>query len=579
MMPIIYVARSESFRKLISFSHPMGRLFFLTIVLTSLCPAQERQQARSMVATRQGIVATSQTLASQAGAAVLARGGSAVDAAIAANAVLGVVEPMMCGIGGDLFVIYYEAKTGKLYGYNGSGAAAKAMSVEALQAKGSYSMPAKGIHTVTVPGTVEGWEALHKKFGRLPWRDVFQPAIYYSREGFPVTEIIHWEWQNSEYALRSDGNAQRVFLPAGRAPAVGEIFKNPELAKAYSILADGGAASYYKGPIGQALLATSRKLGGLLTAEDLASHRGEWVEPISTTYRGWRVWELPPNGQGIGALQMLNLFERFDLPKMNPLSAEALHAKIESQKLAFQDLRQYVGDPRFVKVPVASLLDKEYASERARLVAADRAACDVSAGTFKASGNTVYLAAIDREGNIASWIQSISDIWGSGVVVEGMGFHLHDRGSGFVFDSSAANALKPGKRPFHTIIPGFLEKDSTKIGFGIMRGMNQAQAHAQFVSYVADHGANIQMALEGARFTRRATSGCDVMIEGRVPAEQIEKLRGWGHMVDLKGAYSGWMGGGQSVMLDGSTGVKYGGSSPRKDGAAIPEPDPYFGKR
>ena len=557
----------------------MGRFCFLAFAIVSGLAAQERQQARSMIVTRQGIVATSQTLASQAGATVLARGGSAIDAAIAANAVLGLVEPMMCGLGGDLFVIYYEAKTGKLYGYNGSGAAAKGMSVEALQGKNFYTMPAKGIHTVTVPGAVEGWEALHKKFGRLPWRDVFQPAIYYSREGFPVTEIIQWEWQNSESALRTDENARRIFLPKGQAPKVGEIFKNPELAKAYSILADGGAASYYEGPIGQALLATSKKLGGFLTAEDLASHRGEWVEPISTTYRGWRVWELPPNGQGIGALQMLNLFERFNLPKMDPLSAEALHAKIESQKLAFQDLREYVGDPRFVKVPVTDLLDKEYATQRAGLVTTDRANCDTRAGTLKASGNTVYLAVVDREGNIASWIQSVSDIWGSGVVVENMGFHLHDRGSGFVFEPKAANALKPGKRPFHTIIPGFMERDSTKIGFGIMRGMNQAQAHAQFVSYVADHGANIQMALEGARFTRRATAGCDVMIEGRVPADQIEKLRGWGHMVDLKGAYSGWMGGGQAVMLDTATGVKYGGSSPRKDGAAIPEPDPYFGKR
>lgn len=555
----------------------MGRIVLLGFLMILDLVAQERSQARSMVASQHGIVATSQTLASQAGAQVLARGGSAVDAAIAANAVLGVVEPMMCGLGGDLFVIYYEAKSGKLYGYNGSGAAGRKVSVDALKAKGLLAMPAKGIHTVTVPGAVEGWEVIHKKFGKLPWKDVFQPAIYYAREGFPVTEIIGWEWQNSESALRGDDNARRVFLPGGRAPKPGETFRNPEMAKAYSILADGGAAAYYRGPIGQALLATSARLGGLLTAEDLANHRGEWVEPISTTYRGWRVSELPPNGQGIGALQMLNLFERFDLPKMDPLSAEALHIKIESQKLAYADLLQYVGDPKFVKVPVAGMLDKGYAAERAKLLDPAKASCDTNFGTPPSvSGNTIYLAVVDREGNIASWIQSISDLWGSGVVVDGMGFPLHDRGSGFQFDAAKANALLPGKRPFHTIIPGFMEKDSAKIGFGIMRGLNQAQAHAQFISYVVDHGANLQMALEGARFTRRGVSGCDVMIESRVPAAEIEKLRALGHAVDLRGAYSGWMGGGQAVMYDSSSRAKFGASSPRKDGAAVPEPAPYW---
>jgi gamma-glutamyltranspeptidase/glutathione hydrolase len=539
--------------------------------------AQEREQARSMVITRQGIVATAQTLASQAGAQVLARGGSAVDAAIAANALLGVVEPMMNGIGGDLFVIYFEAKTGKLYGYNGSGAAGKRMSIAALKAKGLGAMPSKGIHTVTVPGAVEGWEQLHRRFGKLPWRDLMQPAIYYAREGFPVTEIIQWDWENGQSALRGDANAQRVFLPGGRAPKTGEVFRNAELAKAYAILADGGAAAFYKGAIAQAILATSERLGGLLTASDFASHKGEWVEPIATDYRGWRVFELPPNGQGIGALQMLNLFERFDLPRMNPLSAEALHLKIESQKLAYADLRAYVGDPRFVAVPVREMLDKPYAASRAAAIDLAKANCAVAAGELpKTSGNTTYLSVVDREGNIASWIQSISDLWGSHVVVDGLGFHLHDRGSGFVFDEQHPNALAPGKRPFHTIIPGFLQKGAQSIGFGIMRGMNQSLAHAQFVSYVVDHGANIQMALEGARFTRRAPSGCDVMVEGRVPAAEIEKLRALGHDVDVRAAYSGQMGGGHAVMYDAATGVKFGASSPRKDGAAIPQPDPIW---
>lgn len=553
------------------------RVVLVVLMTSAIAGAQEREQARSMVITRQGIVATAQTLASQAGAQVLARGGSAVDAAIAANALLGVVEPMMDGIGGDLFVIYYEAKTGKLYGYNGSGAAGKAMSIDALKAKGLVAMPSKGIHTVTVPGAVEGWERLHRRFGKLPWRDLMQPAIYYAREGFPVTEIIQWDWENGQSALASDDNARRVFLPGGRAPKVGEVFRNPELARAYSILADGGAAAFYKGPIAQAILATSKRLGGLLTAEDLASHQGEWVEPIFTDYRGWRVYELPPNGQGIGALQMLNLFERFDLPKMNPLSAEALHIKIEAQKLAYADLRAYVGDPRFVSVPVRGMLDKRYAAARALAIDPTKASCAVSAGDVaKTSGNTTYLTVVDRDGNIASWIQSISDMWGSYVVVDGMGFHLHDRGSGFSFDEKHPNALAPGKRPFHTIIPGFMQKGTQHIGFGIMRGMNQSLAHAQFVSYLADHGANIQMALEGARFTRRDPAGCDVMIESRVPAAELDKLRALGHWIDVRASYSGQMGGGHAVLYDSATGVKFGASSPRKDGAAIPQPDPIW---
>ncbi|MCX6591832.1 MAG: gamma-glutamyltransferase [Acidobacteria bacterium] len=559
----------------------LRQLVLFLALPAALVHAQERSQARSMVMTDRGIVATSQTLASQAGAQVLARGGSAVDAAIAANAMLGLVEPMMDGIGGDLFVIYYEAKSGKLYGYNGSGRAGRNMSIAALKAKGFFNMPTKGIHTVTVPGAVEGWDQLHKKFGKLPWRDLLQPAIYHAKNGFPVTEIIQYDWESGTSALRTDDNARRVFLNAqGRAPQPGEVFKNPELAKAYSILADGGAAAYYKGPIAQAILATSKRLGGLLTAEDLSTHQGEWVEPISTTYRGWKVSELPPNGQGIGALQMLNLFEKFDLPGMDPLSAAALHLKIEAQKLAYQDLRKYVGDPRFVKVPVAGMLDKDYAAERAKLISLERANCETSPGMppAKGSGNTIYLSVVDREGNIASWIQSISDLWGSHVVVDGMGFTLHDRGGGFLFDESQANALAPGKRPFHTIIPGFMQKGTQSIGFGIMRGLNQSQAHAQFVSYVADHGANIQMALEGTRFTRRSYQGCDVLIESRVPAAELDKLRALGHYVDVRGAYSGQMGGGQAVMYDAATGVKFGGSSPRKDGAAIPEPVAYWPK-
>lgn len=549
----------------------------LALVAALPAAAQERSYGRSPVIAQRGIVATSQTLASQAGAMILARGGSAVDAAIAANAVLGVVEPMMNGMGGDLFAIHWNAKTGKLTGINASGWTPKKMSIESLKKKEIYAMPSSGIHTVTVPGAVDGWEKMHKKFGRLPWRDLFQPAIYYARHGFPVTEIIQFDWDAGQYKLSADDNARRVFLQDGKAPAVGAIFKNPELAHAYEIVADGGAAAFYRGPVGDAILKTSRRLGGTMEANDLAEFQSEWVDPISTTYRGWKVYELPPNGQGIGALSMLNIMENFPLAEYGPMSVETYHYKIEAQKLSVQDLKRYVGDPRFSKIPVEGLLSKSYAKDRSKLILADRANCDTEPGTPPATGReTIYLSVIDADGNIVSWIQSISDYFGSGVVVDGMGFHLHDRAGGMTFDTDHPNAVAPRKRPFHTIIPGFMEKDSQHIGFGIMRGINQAQAQAQFVSNVADHGMNIQGALEAPRFTRLYVGGCDVRIEARVPHEVRTELEKRGHSLTVLGDYSGYMGGGQAVMRDSKTGVNYGASSPRKDGAAIPEPDPYF---
>jgi gamma-glutamyltranspeptidase/glutathione hydrolase len=549
----------------------------LVIAFAAAVMAQDRSYGRSPVITQRGIVATSQTLASQAGAQILARGGSAVDAAIAANAVLAVVEPMMCGMGGDLFALYWDAATGQLTGINASGWSPAGLSIEYLESKGFHAMPSSGIHTVVVPGAVDGWAKMHKRFGKLPWRDLFQPAIYYARHGFPVTEIIQYDWQSSTSKLSLDENARRVFLKDGRAPAVGEIFRNTELAKAFSILADGGAEAFYRGAIADAILHTSNRLGGTMTADDLATFESEWVQPISTEYRGWKVYQLPPNGQGVGTLEMLNILENFPISAYDPTSADAFHLKIEAQKLSFADLRQWVADPRVVTVPTQGLLSKDYAKQRAALISADRASCDAAAGEPpQAHGNTVYLAAVDSEGNIASWIQSISDIFGSGVVVDGMGFHLHDRGGGFSFNPQEPNALAPHKRPFHTIIPGFMEKDGRHIGFGIMRGLNQAQAQAQFVSYVADHGLNIQAALEAPRFTKTTLGGCDLKIEGRVPAETRQELTRRGHFLTVMGEYSGWMGGGQAVMRDSKRGVNFGASSPRKDGAALPEPDPYF---
>ena len=530
-----------------------------------------------MVISRQGIVATSQTLASQAGAQILARGGSAMDAAIAANAVLGVVEPMSDGIGGDLFAIYWDAKSGKLTGINASGWAPKALSIEYLRAKGITSMPQNGIQSVTVPGCVDGWEKLHLKFGKVPWRDLFQPAIYYAENGFPVTELIAGGWSRAVSTLESDENGRRIFLPQGRAPGVGEIFHNPELGGALELIAAGGAAAFYRGPIAKAILRTSDKRGGTMAAADLSEFALEWVEPISTDYKGWKVYELPPNGQGMATLEMLNLMERFPLASYGALSADALHVRMEAQRLAYADLQRYLADPRFSKVPVEGIISKKYAAERAGLIDMKRARCDVEPGDPKQyAGDTIYLSVVDREGNIASLIQSVYLSFGSGVVVEGYGFHLQDRGGLFEMDAAHPNALAGRKRPFHTIIPAFMEKGPVHIGFGIMGGLNQAQAHAQFVSYMVDHEMNIQAALEAPRFTKLNFGGCDVMIEARVPADVRAELAERGHRLDLQGDFSSWMGGGQVVVHDSAAGVNYGASSPRKDGAAVPEAPDYF---
>ena len=537
----------------------------------------DRSQARSMVLTRRGIVATSQTLASQAGAQALARGGSAVDAAIAANAVLGVVEPMNNGIGGDLFAIYWDAKTGALSGLNSSGWAPERLTLEFLKQKGLTDMPPIGIYSVTVPGCVAGWQALHKKFGRLPWAELFQPAIYYANHGFPVTEFISAYWKGEQRKLSADSNARRIFLVNGEAPALGNWFRNPEYAHALQAIAAGGADAFYRGPIAKAILKTSDRLGGVMTASDLAEFEPEWVKPLSTVYRGWTVYELPPNGQGMAALEMLNIFEKFPLPQWGFLSADAFQVKMEAQKLAYADLRRYLADPRFVKVPAAGIISKQYAAERASKVDVNRAHCDIAAGEpARFVGDTIYMTAVDKDGNILSLIQSLYEGFGSGIVVDDFGFHLQDRGALFVLDPHHPDALAPRKRPFHTIIPAFMEKGNAHIGFGIMGGLNQAQAHAQFVSDVVDYGMNIQAALEAPRFTRLSFKGCEFMIENRVPAEVRQALLQKGQQLAVRGDFSTSMGGGQAVMHDSSTGVNYGASSPRKDGAAVPEPDPYF---
>ncbi len=528
-----------------------------------------------MVITKLGIVAASQALASQAGAQILAKGGSAADAAIAANAVLGVVEPMMDGMGGDLFAIEWDAKTGKLSGLNSSGWAPEKLTPALLEQKGFKHMPGQGIFSVTVPGCVRGWEALHRKFGKLPWAELFQPAIYYAQHGYPVTEVVETYWRIEKEAMEKDLNGRRVFLINGETPKVGQVFRNPEYARALQLVADEGPDAFYRGAIAMAIQKTSGRLGGVMTAADLADFQAEWVDPISTTYRGWTVYELPPNGQGMAALEMLNIFEKFPLPKWGFDSAEAFHVKLEAQMLAYADLKRYNADPRFVKVPVEGILSKKYAAERAATIDLDHAHCDVGPGDPAKYGNdTVYLTAVDKDGNIVSLIQSVASLFGSGIIVDDFGFPLQNRGSGFVLDPNHPDVLAPHKRPYHTIIPGFMQKGNLHIGFGIMGGLNQPQAHAQFVSNVVDYGMNIQAALEAPRFTKLSFSGCQFMMEDRVPASVREALIKMGHELDVRGDYSSWFGGGQVVMHNSSTGVNYGASSPRKDGAATPQPAP-----
>jgi gamma-glutamyltranspeptidase/glutathione hydrolase len=525
-----------------------------------------------MVITRYGIVATTHPMASQAGSEILARGGSAADAIIAANLMLGVTEPMTNGMGGDLFVLYWLAKKRKLYGLNASGWAPAGLSIQHLKRKGYQAMPRDGIDSVTVPGVVDGWSQLHRRFGQRRWKELFQPAIFCADRGYPVPEVIQGYWQGGAEGLAHDKESQRVYLPEGKVPAVGAIFRNPDLAKSLRMVADDGAKAFYRGKIARAIVSTSEAHGGTLSKDDLAEFSAEWVDPISTTYRGWTTYELPPNGQGMAALEMLNIMETQPPSPDGPLSVCELHKKIEAMKLAYVDLERYNADPRFARVPVNGLLSKKYAKQRAKLTARDRAG-DFAFGTPPGS-DTTYLAAVDREGNIASLIQSNYIGFGSGITVRGMGFVLQSRGALFSLDSSHPNALAPRKRPFHTIIPAFMERGDQHIGFGIMGGANQALAHAQFVSNVVDYGMNIQAAIEHARFTVGERVGRSILLEARVRQEVAQRLAAMGHNLECVGEYSTAMGRGQAVLHDSKTKVNYGASDARADGVAAPEPPP-----
>ena len=536
---------------------------------------------RSRIATQFGIVAASQPLAARAGVQILERGGTAVDAAIAANAVMGVVEPEMNGIGGDLFAIVYDAASGALHGLNAGGWAPEALTPEFLRSRGHAEMPFQGIHAVTVPGCVAGWQALHTRFGALPLPHVLAPAIFYAERGFPVSDIIAERWAAWTDKLRADPHAAATFLVDGRAPRAGEPFVNAPLGRCLRIVAKDGARGFYEGPIAQAILESVAAHGGVMSAGDLREYAPEWVTPISRTYRGWDVFELPPNTQGIAALMMLGIMEQFPLREYGLHSPRALHVMIEAKKLAYADMLRYVGDPRFSTTPVAEMLGAEYGRARAAMIREDEAAAAVEPSVFAGlttakGGDTIYLSAIDRHGNIVSLIQSIYDGFGSGVAPAGGGFMLHNRAALFTLEPGHPNVLAPRKRPLHTIIPGFMRRGDVAIGFGIMGAWNQAQAHAQFVANIVDFDLDIQQALEAGRFTKPTFTGADVLVEALVPEAARAVLAKLGHEMTVVPARTGTFGSGQAVMSDGA-GVHYGASEPRHDGAAIPEAPPVFG--
>lgn len=544
-------------------------------------PAAQRpnyDQARPLVVSKFGIVAASNYLASAVGARILEQGGNAIDAAIAANAMTGLTQPFVNGIGGDLFAIVYEAKTGKLYGLNSSGWTPKALTIDWLKARGITKIEEKGVHTIDVPGAVAGWQALKDRFGTKPFSELLAPAVYYAEEGFALSLVS--ARSIVQRPLFTKPGYKETYLAAGERPQAGDLFKNPALGRSLRLIAANGRDGYYKGPLAETMVKFLKEQGGAHELADFAEFQPEWVEPISTTYRGWTVYELPPNGQGIAALSMLNIMERFPIGEMGHNSAAALHTLIEAKKLAYADMAKYVGDPRFTEVPVKEMISKELAEKRAALIKPDVAACGVLPSELSAKLNargreTIYLSAIDKDGNIVSLIQSNYAGFGTGMVAPGAGFSFHNRGAGFELVPGKPNSLAGRKRPLHTIIPGFMEKGDVKIGFGIMGGWNQSQAHAQFVSNVVDHGMNVQQALEAARFTKGTFEGCDVQIETRVKESVRAELEKLGHKLQPLGAYSSTMGFGSAVVRDVKRAVNLSGTDPRVDGAAIPEQPDY----
>ena len=521
------------------------------------------------------MAATSQPLATATAIRVLQQGGNAVDAAIAANAVLGVVEPMSCGIGGDLFAIVWDAKTKKLYGLNASGRAPAAATIDVFKSKGLTEIPTHGPLSWSIPGCVDGWDQLRKRFGTKAWPELLAPAIDYAENGFPVSEIIAAGWQASEEDLGAIPTSAACFLPGGHAPAKGDVFRNPGLARSLRIIAQEGRDAFYRGPLAEAVVKYSQAAGGLFSQSDFAEHTSNFLDPVSTNYRGYDVWELPPNGQGIAVLQMLNLLEPFDLKSMGAQSAEALHLMIEAKKLAYEDRAKYYADPDFAKLPVEMLISKPYAARRARELSPAKAnQAPVPGNPMQA--DTIYMTVVDSDFNCVSLIQSNFHGFGSYHVPGDLGFALQNRGALFALDPTHLNHLEPRKRPFHTIIPGFITKAGRPwLSFGLMGGDMQAQGHAQVICNMIDFGMDVQEAGDAPRFCHFGSSeptgqpakgGGTVGLESGIGSDVRRQLEAKGHqLVESRGGFGGY----QAIRIDLERGVLIGGSDPRKDGCAI----------
>jgi len=524
---------------------------------------------RSVVRAQHGMVASSQPLASQVGLDVLKRGGNAVDAAIAMAAMLNVTEPMMTGIGGDAFAIIYWSKTKELKGLNASGRAPRSLTRDYFAKKNLKSIPNGGMEAVTVPGAFDGWVALVDKYGTMKMADLLAPAIAYAENGFPVMEKTSEDWQAEVRKLQRTPAATANYLVEGRAPRAGEIFRQPNLARTLRTLANGGRDAFYKGEIARAIVDYCKKNGGFISMEDLAATKSDWVDLISTNYRGYTVYEIPPNGQGLTALLALNILEGFDLSTLSAQPSRYYHTMIEAMKIAFADRNRYIADPGFAKVPVAELLSKSYAVKRRGLINSEKALDSVPPGDLNLGSDTTYLSVVDKDGNAVSFINSLFDAFGSGVVAGDTGIVLQNRGTGFSLDPDHPNRLEPGKRPFHTIIPAMVFKDGQLfMSFGVMGGAIQPQGHVQVLVNIIDLGMDLQEALDAPRF--RFMTGKNVLFEDELTAPVIEKLIAMGHVrATPPGVLRSSMGGGQAIMIDPATKTLMGASDPRKDGMAL----------
>ncbi len=538
---------------------------------------------RSVVIAKHGMAATSHPLATQVALDILKKGGNAIDAAIAANAAIGLMEPTGNGIGGDLFAIVWINKDKKLYGLNASGRSPYALTLEEFKKRGLKKIPTFGPLSVSVPGCVDGWFELHKRFGKLPMKEILQPAIRYAREGFPVTQVIGYYWQRAEQRIKAMKevpeyyqNFVKTFLPNGRAPREGEIFRNPDLARTLETIAKEGRDAFYKGDIARTIDAYCKRVGSFLRYRDLAEHTSTWVEPVSTNYRGYDVWELPPNGQGIAVLQMLNILEAYDLKAMGHNSADYLHHLIEAKKIVYEDRAKFYSDPDFNELPIHQLISKEYAAERRKLLNPRRASRQIPAGDpILESGDTIYLTVADDERNMVSLIQSNFSGFGSGLVPDGLGFGLQNRGALFTLEEGHFNVYAPHKRPFHTIIPAFVTKDGRPfLSFGVMGGAMQPQGHVQILCNIIDFGMNVQEAGDAPRFRHFGSSqptgeimtdGGEVALESGIPMEVMRELVHRGHRIRF---VSGSFGGYQAIMYDAKNDVYHGASESRKDGQA-----------